>query len=442
MAEHYLEFVGARNQWESTPPGLSIKYDGGTTAWLWSDGRIVKFEGALPAFLIDGLLPLRYNATELRYESEDRALFAWFIARENIWKLSDSNEVTFAVRALWNGQGNVSWAGCYAPVAACQACRDLEVTKANATDLTAHVDNADAHVTNTERATWNAKQAAITGGASTIITADLAANRALVSNANGKVAASAVSNTELGYLSGVKSSIQAQINAAQVASDGYTVMLTKSSHVFPAGVSAATAGNTGAINIVAFKGGTQVAANITAIAGQVTGLTTSIANNNTLNASFTVTVTTSLTTAGGTLSISATVDGKDFQLRFSWALAKTGAAGAKGDSGADSSYLQRILDVTINQGGSYTIPDISTIAQGAVTLTTLKDGGPGKVDAYIGAYSAANYAQDFFASYVANSQMLGNTYSLTKIAASSIGPPTMRIDVRLYTLTLRIYKLM
>lgn len=42
--------------------------------------------------------------------------------------------------------------------------------------------------------------------------ADVTANRALVSNASGKMAASAVTNTELGYLSGVTSAIQTQIN--------------------------------------------------------------------------------------------------------------------------------------------------------------------------------------------------------------------------------------
>jgi hypothetical protein len=42
--------------------------------------------------------------------------------------------------------------------------------------------------------------------------ADVTADRALVSNADGKVAASSVTATELGYLSGVTSSIQTQIN--------------------------------------------------------------------------------------------------------------------------------------------------------------------------------------------------------------------------------------
>lgn len=52
-----------------------------------------------------------------------------------------------------------------------------------------------------------------TGAASTIMDDNLTANRALVSNSSGKVAVSAVTSTELGYLDGVTSNIQTQLNA-------------------------------------------------------------------------------------------------------------------------------------------------------------------------------------------------------------------------------------
>ena len=61
----------------------------------------------------------------------------------------------------------------------------------------------------------DAKQATITGGATTIDTEDLTASRALVSSGSGKVEVSAVTATEIGYLDGVTSSIQTQIAAAQ-----------------------------------------------------------------------------------------------------------------------------------------------------------------------------------------------------------------------------------
>ena len=56
------------------------------------------------------------------------------------------------------------------------------------------------------------KQDKIVGGASTITDDNLVANRALVSNGSGKVAVSAVTATELGYLDGVTSNVQTQLN--------------------------------------------------------------------------------------------------------------------------------------------------------------------------------------------------------------------------------------
>lgn len=56
------------------------------------------------------------------------------------------------------------------------------------------------------------KQDTITGAATTITSSNLTASRALISNGSGKVAISSVTDTELGYLSGVTSSIQTQIN--------------------------------------------------------------------------------------------------------------------------------------------------------------------------------------------------------------------------------------
>ena len=50
------------------------------------------------------------------------------------------------------------------------------------------------------------------GAVSTIKDSNLTASRALVSDANGKVAVSAVTSTELGYLDGVTSSVQTQLN--------------------------------------------------------------------------------------------------------------------------------------------------------------------------------------------------------------------------------------
>tara|TARA_R100001460_G_scaffold8778_7_gene21565 strand:+ start:4571 stop:5740 length:1170 start_codon:yes stop_codon:yes gene_type:complete len=69
-------------------------------------------------------------------------------------------------------------------------------------------------VTSSIQTQLNSKQSTITGGATTIDTENLTANRALISSGSGKVAVSAVTATELGYLDGVTSSIQTQLNSA------------------------------------------------------------------------------------------------------------------------------------------------------------------------------------------------------------------------------------
>ena len=61
----------------------------------------------------------------------------------------------------------------------------------------------------------NAKQATITGAATTITTNNLSAARALVSDSTGKVAVSTVTSTELGYMHGVTSNVQTQLNNKQ-----------------------------------------------------------------------------------------------------------------------------------------------------------------------------------------------------------------------------------
>ena len=67
----------------------------------------------------------------------------------------------------------------------------------------------------------DAKQDAITGAASTITNSNLTANRVLLSNSSGKVAASAITSTELSYLDGVTSNIQTQLDGKLAKTAGY-----------------------------------------------------------------------------------------------------------------------------------------------------------------------------------------------------------------------------
>jgi hypothetical protein len=70
-------------------------------------------------------------------------------------------------------------------------------------------------------------QASITGGASSVVTANLTASRALVSDGSGKIAASATTTTtEIGYLAGVTSAIQTQIDSKLSTATAASTYLT------------------------------------------------------------------------------------------------------------------------------------------------------------------------------------------------------------------------
>jgi hypothetical protein len=88
-----------------------------------------------------------------------------------------------------------------------------------------NVDNtsdANKPISTATQTALDGKQATITGAATTIDTEDLTASRALVSDGSGKVAVSDVTSTELGYLDGVTSAVQTQLDAKIAKFDGTT----------------------------------------------------------------------------------------------------------------------------------------------------------------------------------------------------------------------------
>ena len=132
-------------------------------------------------------------------------------------------------------------------------------------------------VTSAIQTQLDAKQATITGAATTVTSSNLTASRALTSNASGKIADSSVTATELGYLSGVTSAIQTQINGLQGSSavlsdiaglstsDGNIIVGNGSTFVAESGATARTSLGLGSI-------ATQAASNVAITGGSVTGL--------------------------------------------------------------------------------------------------------------------------------------------------------------------------
>ena len=82
-----------------------------------------------------------------------------------------------------------------------------------------NVDNtsdANKPVSTAQQEALNAKQATITGAATTITSTDLAASRAVVSDASGKIAASSTTTAaEIEYVHGVTSAIQTQLSGKE-----------------------------------------------------------------------------------------------------------------------------------------------------------------------------------------------------------------------------------
>lgn len=130
------------------------------------------------------------------------------------------------------------------------------------------------------------KQASITGAASTIATSDLTTSRALVSNSSGKVAASSITSTKLGYLTDVTSNIQSQIDGKQASITGAASSITSSNLTASRALVSDTSGKVSASSITSTKLGylTDVTGNIqNQIDGKqasITGAASSITSSN------------------------------------------------------------------------------------------------------------------------------------------------------------------
>lgn len=105
-----------------------------------------------------------------------------------------SSDVTALTTRVSTAEGNITSQGSL-----------IQTNSDNITNLTTSVGTINTTLLN--------KQDTITGGASTVTTNNLSSDRALVSDSNGKITNSSVSATEIGYLSGVTSSVQTQLNA-------------------------------------------------------------------------------------------------------------------------------------------------------------------------------------------------------------------------------------
>ena len=264
--------------------------------------------------------------------------------------------------------------------------------------------------TTTNNSTWTAKYTSSTNETTTTYTipANVVAVRCSLYKAGG--------TTQL--------LDQQTIPVVTDGSDAYTVLLTNESHSFAGGTAAAVGGSVNC-GVIAYKGATQVAPTIGTITGMPSGMTVAISNNSTTSAKFTVTVTSSMTTPSGTLTVPVTVDGKSFTKNFSYSLSRKGdspVVTASKSGGTTTISVDGVTQATIYDGATYNfIVSHAAINRGAdgsfnptaISLQAQKLGENSAPTAYAGRFTIEvtdNYF--WYPLYTSTSDESSKTYTL------------------------------
>ena len=159
--------------------------------------------------------------------------------------------------------------------------------------------------------------------------------------------------------------------------DAYSVILTSEAYTFVGGINGVASGNTCSTQAVAFCGSTQCTA-VTVTESSITcptGISAKVTNNGTASPTITFTTTATVSTACEA-TIPVTVDGITINKKFSFAVAKTGATGEKGDPGATGKGVKSTVveyqvgtSATTAPTGTWSTSIVSTTAAGQYLWT-------------------------------------------------------------------------
>lgn len=136
---------------------------------------------------------------------------------------TDAATKSYVDTAVANVSGGVS--GAYLPLTGGTMSGEISMGNNKITNISTPTQNTDAVNKQYVDTQITSARPNITGAASTIITSNLTASRAVISDSNGKIAVSDVTSTELGYLDGVTSAIQTQLNSKASTSHAHSQYL-------------------------------------------------------------------------------------------------------------------------------------------------------------------------------------------------------------------------
>lgn len=147
--------------------------------------------------------------------------------------------------------------------------------------------------------------------------------------------------------------------------DAYSIMLTSESYTFNGNTSGVPAGKTCSTQVVSYLGGTPMKSNISKVTCP-TGISVSLKDNNTITPTITFT-TTATVKEDCEASIAVTVDDVTISKKFSFAVAKTGSKGDKGDVGATGNGIKSI-SYYYARSSSQTAPSESSITGTSIPI--------------------------------------------------------------------------
>lgn len=147
--------------------------------------------------------------------------------------------------------------------------------------------------------------------------------------------------------------------------DAYSIMLTSESYTFNGNTSGVPAGKSCSTQVVSYLGGTPMKSNISKVTCP-TGISVSLKNNNTITPTITFT-TTATVKEDCEASIAVTVDDVTISKKFSFAVAKTGSKGDKGDVGAAGNGIKSI-SYYYARSSSQTAPSESSITGTSIPI--------------------------------------------------------------------------